>query len=348
MAEKEVMVEDEMAEEELIEGELAEEEPVEKKSAGKAKKELCLEDLPGVGTATADKLSESGYKTVESIAVAAVGELMDATGMTESSCKKLISAASDNMDMGFETAAKLMERKSTIGRISTGSEELDKLFGGGIETQSITEFYGRFGSGKSQIVFQLCANVQKPVEEGGMGGAALFIDTENTFRPTRVQQMAEHLGMDKDKMLERIFVARAFNSDHQMLLADKAADMVKENNIKLIVVDSLTSLFRSEYAGRGTLAGRQQKLNRHMHTLQRLADLNNLCVVVTNQVMANPGLLFGDPTTPIGGHVVGHQSTFRVYLRKSKGEKRIARMIDSPCLPDSECVFSVTENGIVD
>ncbi len=347
MAEKEI-AETEMVEEKPAEKEIVEKKPAEKKIVEKAEKELALEDLPGVGTATSDKLSESGYKTVESIAVAAVGELMDATGMTESSCKKLIMAASDNMDMGFETAAKLMERKSTIGKITTGSEELDKLFDGGIETQSITEFYGRYGSGKSQIVFQLCANVQLPVEQGGMDGAALFIDTENTFRPTRVQQMADHLGLDKDKMLEKIFVARAFNSDHQMLLADKASDMIKENNIKLVIVDSLTSLFRSEYAGRGTLAGRQQKLNRHMHTLQRLADLNNLCVVVTNQVMANPGLLFGDPTTPIGGHIVGHQSTFRIYLRKSKGEKRIARMIDSPCLPDSECVFSVTENGIVD
>lgn len=307
-----------------------------------------IEDLPGVGSATADKLSEAGFKTVESIAVAAVGELMDATGMSESTCKKLISAAGDSMEMGFETAAQIMEKRSTVGKIRTGSAELDKLFGGGIETQSITEFYGRYGSGKSQVAFQLCANVQLPVGDGGMDGAALFIDTENTFRPGRVQQMAENMGLDKEAALENIYVARAFNSDHQMLLAEKAVDLVKEKDIKLIIVDSLTSLFRSEYVGRGTLAGRQQKLNRHMHTLQRIADLNNICVVVTNQVMANPGLLFGDPTTPIGGHVVGHQSTSRIYLRKSKGEKRIARMVDSPHLPDAECVFSVTEKGIVD
>jgi DNA repair protein RadA len=232
--------------------------------------------------------------------------------------------------------------------MTTGSVELDKLFGGGIETQSITELYGRYGSGKSQLAFQLCVNAQLPKEKGGMEGGALFIDTENTFRGSRIQQMAAHLGLDPSEALKNIYVARAFNSDHQMILAEKAAELVKEKNIKLIVVDSLTSLFRSEYAGRGTLANRQQKLNRHMHTLQKVADLNNLCIVVTNQVMANPGLLFGDPTTPIGGHIVGHQSTFRVYLRKSQNEKRIAKMVDSPHLPDSECVFRVTEDGVVD
>jgi DNA repair protein RadA len=314
-----------------------------------AKKEIpSLEDLPGVGEATAEKLSEAGFKTVESIAVAAVGELMDATGMTESACKKIINGAGDSLEMGFETAADLMERRSKVGKMTTGSVELDKLFGGGIETQSITELYGRYGSGKSQLAFQLCVNAQLPREKGGMEGGALFIDTENTFRPSRIQQMSAHLGMDPNEALKNIYVARAFNSDHQMILAEKAADLVKEKNIKLIVVDSLTSLFRSEYAGRGTLANRQQKLNRHMHALQKIADLNNLCVVVTNQVMANPGLLFGDPTTPVGGHIVGHQSTFRVYLRKSQNEKRIAKMVDSPHLPDSECVFRVTEDGVVD
>jgi len=307
-----------------------------------------IEDLSGVGEATADKLREAGFKTVESIAVAAVGELMDATGMGESVCKKLITAASDSLQMGFETANQLLERRATVGRITTGSKALDTLLGGGIETRSITEFYGRYGSGKTQIALQLCVNAQLPKEQGGMGGGALYIDTEGTFRPERVRQMAEAAGIDPTEALEKIFVARAFNSDHQMLLAEKAGDIIRENNIRVVIVDSLTSAFRSEYAGRGTLAGRQQKLNRHMHALQRLSDLNNLAVIVTNQVMANPGLLFGDPTTPIGGHIVGHQSTYRIYLRNSQGEKRIARLVDSPCLPDGETVFKVTTSGIGD
>lgn len=313
------------------------------------KKEIAeIEDLPGVGTATADKLTEAGFKTVESIAVAAIGELMDATGMGESLCKKLIGAASDSMEMGFETANQLLAKRATVGKIGTGSKALDELLGGGIETRSISEFYGRYGSGKTQIALQVCVNVQLPVEQGGLDGAALYIDTEGTFRPERARQMAEAAGLDPTEALEKIFVARAFNSDHQMILAEKATEMVKENNIKIVIVDSLTSLFRAEYVGRGTLAGRQQKLNRHLHTLQRLSDLNNLAILVTNQVMANPGLMFGDPTTPIGGHIVGHKSTYRMYLRNSQGEKRIGRLVDSPCLPDGETVFKITGDGIRD
>ena len=159
---------------------------------------------------------------------------------------------------------------------------------------------------------------------------AVFIDTENTFRPERIKQMAEGLSIDPKKAMENIFVARAYNSDHQVLLAEKAEEVMKKGGVRLIIVDSLTSCFRSDYTGRGTLANRQQKLNRHLHQLQKLADVYNLAVYVTNQVMSRPDVLFGDPTAPIGGHILGHQATFRMYLRKSKGEKRIVKLIDSP------------------
>ncbi len=307
-----------------------------------------LEDLPGVGETTAEKLREAGFKTVEAIAVASIGELKDATGMGESASKKIITAARDSEDMGFETASELLKKREKIGKMTTGSKELDMLLGGGFETGSITELYSRFGVGKTQLAFQATVNVQLPKAEGGLEGKALYIDTESTFRPERILQMAKGKNIDEKNVLKNIFVARAFNTDHQMLLADKATEMISENNIKLIVVDSLTGLFRAEYVGRGVLATRQQKLNRHIHTLQRLSDLHNLSIVVTNQVMANPGLLFGDPTTPIGGHIVGHASAYRVYLRKGKAEKRIARLVDSPCMPEGECVFKVTENGIED
>ncbi|MCD6414917.1 MAG: DNA repair and recombination protein RadA [Candidatus Diapherotrites archaeon] len=307
-----------------------------------------LEDLPGVGSTTAEKLRESGFKSVESIAVASTGELVDATGMGESAAKKLINSARNAMDMGFETAGELLKKRAEVGKITTGSKQLDALVGGGIETRTITELYSRFGVGKTQLAFQLSVNVQLPVEKGGLGGSTLYIDTEGTFRPERVAQMAKAVGLDEDEALDNVFVGRAFSSDHQMLLVEKAEDLITENNVKLIIVDSLTGLFRAEYVGRGALAGRQQKLNRHMHTLRKLADLNNLAILVTNQVMANPGLLFGDPTTPIGGHIVGHASAYRVYLRKSKEDKRIARLVDSPCLPEGECIFRVTENGIED
>ena len=118
--------------------------------------------------------------------------------------------------------------------------------------------------------------------------------------------------------------------------------------VHLLIVDSVTAHFRAEYVGRGTLADRQQKLNKHLHDLMRFGDLNNALILVTNQVMAKQDTFFGDPTKPVGGHVLGHTATFRLYLRKSKGEKRIARLVDSPNLPDGEAVFTVTTEGVKD
>jgi DNA repair protein RadA len=312
------------------------------------KKYESIAELPGVGEKLAQKLEEAGFKTLESLAVASIKELSQLEGISDATANKLTSLARDSLDIGFESADKILERRATAQKITTGSKELDTLLGGGIETQGITEFFGKYGSGKSQVAFQLCVNVQLPKDKGGLDGKVLFIDTENTFRPERIVDMAKAMNLDADGTLKNIFVARAYNSDHQMILIDKANDMIEKNNIKLIVVDSLMSLFRSEYLGRGTLADRQQKINKHLHALQRLSDLYNLSVYITNQVMARPDILFGDPTEPIGGHIVGHQSTYRVYLRKSKEDKRIARLVDSPNLPDGECVFRVTPEGVKD
>ena len=200
----------------------------------------------------------------------------------------------------------------------------------------------------TQIAFQLCVNCQLPPEQGGLGGNVLFIDTEATFRPERVAQIAVAKGLDPDVVLKNIHVARAYNSDHQTILAEKAEEIVRENNIKLVIVDSLTSAFRGDYVGRGELAARQQKLNKHIHRLQRLADMFNLAIYVTNQVIDRPDILFGDPTMPVGGNVLGHLCTYRVYLRRSKETRRIAKLVDSPSLPDGECIFTVTEKGIED
>ena len=206
----------------------------------------------------------------------------------------------------------------------------------------------------------MAINVQLPVEMGGLGGSAVIIDTENTFRPERIAQMVRGLPpapdgqeWDPDEFLRNISVARAFNSNHQILLAESAMDLAEKSRstgrpVRLLIVDSVTAHFRAEYVGRGTLADRQQKLNKHLHDLMRFGDLNNALILVTNQVMAKPDTFFGDPTKPVGGHVLGHTATFRLYLRKSKGEKRIARLVDSPNLPDGEAVFTVTTEGVKD
>ncbi len=307
-----------------------------------------LAELAGVGEKIAEKLAEAGYSDYMSIAAASPGELVASTGIGADTAAKIIASARTKLKMGFEPAADVLARRQQVGRLTTGSKALDQLLGGGIETQAITEFHGAFSSGKSQVAHQLAVTVQLPPEQGGLSGAALFIDTERTFRPERIVDMAKALGLDSEQALKNVYAASAFNSDHQMVLVEKAEEIIKEKNIKLLIVDSLTASFRSEYAGRGTLADRQQKLNRHMHKLQRLADVYNIVVYVTNQVMSRPDILFGDPTVPIGGHIVGHQATYRVYLRKSKGEKRIAKLIDSPYLPEGECVFAVRTDGVRD
>jgi DNA repair protein RadA len=258
---------------------------------------------------------------------------------------------------GFETGDTVFERRKQVGKLKTNSSALDELLGGGVETQSITEFYGEFGSGKTQVAHQLAVNAQLPPEEGGLGGSVIMIDTENTFRPERIAQMVKGLkngeDLDPEEFLRNIHVARAYNSNHQILLVESASELAEkmrdsDRPVKLIIVDSLTAHFRSEYVGRGTLADRQQKLNKHMHDLMRFGDINNAAIVVTNQVQAKPDAFFGDPTRPIGGHIVGHTATFRLYLRKSKGEKRIARLVDSPNLPEGEAIFSVTTEGLRD
>ncbi|MHC1566565.1 MAG: DNA repair and recombination protein RadA [Candidatus Syntropharchaeia archaeon] len=313
-----------------------------------------IEDLPGVGPATAEKLKEAGFTSVEAIAVASPAELSAAAEIGEATAAKIINAARMEADIGgFETGDVVFERRKAVGKLKTGSSSLDALLGGGVETQAITEFYGEFGSGKTQIAHQLAVNVQLPPERGGLGGSAIIIDTENTFRPERIRQMAESLDMNYEEVLRNIHVARAYNSNHQMLLIERASELAEElknteKPARLLVIDSLTAHFRAEYVGRGTLADRQQKLNKHMHTAMRFGDLNNAAVIVTNQVQSKPDVLFGDPTRPIGGHVLGHTATFRIYLRKSKGEKRIARLVDSPSLPEGEAVFSVTPEGIRD
>jgi len=308
-----------------------------------------LEDIPGVGPAIAEKLQEAGYSDLMAIAVAAPADLAEKCEIGEKKAMDIIEGAKLCADIGgFETGADILERRKQVTKLTTGSKAFDELIGGGVESQSIMEFFGEFGSSKTQVCFQLAVNATLPEEKGGLDSDVIIIDSENTFRPERVIQMATYLGADPEETLKRIHVARAFNSQHQVLLVEKAMDLAKEMKVRLLIVDSLTSHFRAEYVGRGALAERQQVLNRHMHDLLNFATLNNAAIVVTNQVAAKPDAFFGDPTRPIGGHIVGHTATFRVYLRKGKTGKRIARLIDSPNLPEGEAVFMVTEDGIKD
>jgi len=323
-----------------------EDEPLTESTTSTKPKYEYLEDLPGVGPATSKKLQEMGFHTIESLATATARELEPA-GISEKKALDVIRLARGSLDLAFIRADELLKQRQTVHRLTTGSQVLDNLLGGGLETQTITEFYGEYGSGKSQICHQLCINVQLPQEQGGLNAAALYIDTENTFRTERLVQMAQHLGLEPTEAAKNVIVADAYTSDHQIFLLENADKIIKENNIRLIIIDSLTSHFRSEYVGRETLALRQQKLNKHMHKLIRLARAFNAAAVVTNQVMAKPDVFFGDAVHPIGGHIVAHTSHTRIYLRKaSRGPIRIARLVSSPYLPDGEGIFKITTNGI--
>ena len=322
---------------------------------GMMKRRLDIEDIPGVGPAIAEKLRDAGYLTVESIATTLPTALAETAEIGETTAKKMIKWCRDQADIGgFKTGTDVFEQRLKVKKLKTSVPEVDDLLGGGFETQAITELYGEFGSGKSQIVHQMAVNVQLPEELGGLGGSVLYVDTENTFRPERIEQMVNGLEIedaDPKEFLKNIHVARAQTSDHQMLLIETSREMAQElkntgKPVKLLIVDSLTSLFRSEYAGRGTLAERQQKLNRHMHDIFKLCDEYNAIGLVTNQVQSNPAVFFGDPTKPIGGNIVGHTATFRIYLRKSKGGKRIFKLVDSPNLPEGEATFIVEEGGL--
>lgn len=311
-------------------------------------KKIKLEDIPGVGSKIAEKLTAIGYTDLMTIAVSSPTELATIADIGEGQATKIIHAVRRMLDLGFEPANKVAERRAKALKITTGSKSLDILLGGGIETQAITEVYGQFASGKTQLAFQLAVNVQLPPEKGGLKKSCLFIDTENTFSPSRITSIAKGVRLEPEDVLKNIFVARAYNSEHQVFLIDKAPEMIEKKKIGLIVIDSLTSHFRADFVGRGELARRQQKLNRHLHNLQRLADAHNLAVYVTNQVMARPDVLFGDPTAPVGGHVLAHQATYRLYFRKGRAGTKIAKLMDAANLPPGEAIFKICKEGIRD
>ncbi|MEM0192096.1 MAG: DNA repair and recombination protein RadA [Candidatus Korarchaeum sp.] len=310
--------------------------------------EYDLTELEGVGPATARRLREAGFTSLESIAMSTPAELAVYAGISETVAQKIIQSARNRLNIDVMSAYDFYQQRKAVQRITTGSKALDELLGGGVETQSITEIYGPYGSGKTQFCHQMAVTVQLDEERGGLGRGALYIDTEGTFRPERILQIAERFGLDPESTLRSILYARAFTSDHQMIVTERAESFVKERNIGLIVVDSLISHFRGEYVGRETLAERQQKLNKYLHRLLRLALGYNLAVIVTNQVVADPGAFFGDPNKPAGGHVLGHGVTARLYIKRGKKDRRVVKLVKSPYLPEGTIEIAITQGGIED
>lgn len=304
-----------------------------------------LSTIDGIGPTTQEKLESAGLGTIMSLAVSSPAEISSVAGISETVARKIIKSARENLKLGFEIAKEYSKKRDKIKKISTGCTSFDEMLGGGFESGAITEVFGQMGTGKTQLSHLLV--VRALLED--KNNKAIFVDSEATFRADRITDFANANGLDPEDALTRIYVSRAFNSDHQMLLIDEVEKMLQnDNTYRILVVDSLTSHFRSEFNGRGELAGRQQKLNRHMHQLLKIADMYNMVVLVSNQVQSDPGSFFGDPTKPVGGHIVGHASTFRIYLRPGKGGCVHAKLIDSPNLPIGEADFMLTKDGFED
>ncbi|BBD71854.1 DNA repair and recombination protein RadA [Sulfodiicoccus acidiphilus] len=286
------------------------------------KKIKSITDLSGITPTTVNKLIEAGYSSVEALAVATPQDISVAAGIPLTTAQRIIKEAREALDIRFKTASELKRERQSVRKITTGSQALDGLLGGGVETRTMTEIFGEFGSGKTQLCHQLSVNVQLSAENGGLAGKAVYIDTEGTFRWERIEAMSRSMKLDPETVMSNIYYIRAVNSDHQIAIVDELQEMiVKDNSIRFVAVDSVTSHFRAEYVGRENLANRQQKLNRHLHQLSRLAEIYDIAVVITNQVMARPDMFYGDPTVAVGGHTLYHVPGIRIQMKKSRGTK---------------------------
>lgn len=314
---------------------------------------LALDTIEEIGPATKNRLEEAGFKSIKDLVVRGPVEISETTGMEMDKSIYLCNKARVRLeevgiiDKSFITATKLYNKRKKEERISTGSKNLDDLLEGGIETRAVTEIYGEYGTGKTQICHTLCLLVQQKKSKEWINNKALYIDTENTFRPERIVSIALSRNLDPDKALENIIIAKAYNSAHQELIVEQTGPVIDTNKVKLLIVDSAVAHYRAEFLGRATLSDRQQRLNKFMHMLLRIAETYNVAVLATNQIQSSPDAIFGDAFKPTGGHVVAHTSTYRIYLKRS-GKNRIARMVDSPYHPEREVLFTLAEQGLSD
>ncbi|KAJ3007577.1 recombinase rad51 [Thoreauomyces humboldtii] len=314
---------------------------------------IRIQKLEEFGITSGDiaKLATAGFHTVESIAFTPKKALLAIKGISEAKADKILAEATKLVPMSFTTATEFYQRRNEVIMIQTGSKELDKLLGGGIETGSITEIFGEFRTGKTQLCHTLAVICQLPTNMGGGEGKCLYIDTEGTFRPERLLSIAERYGLNGEEVLDNVAYARAHHTDHQKQLLISAAAMMAETRYSLLIVDSSTALYRTDFSGRGELSARQMHLAQFLRLLMRMADEFGVAVVITNQVVAQvdgAAMFNADPKKPIGGNIMAHASTTRLSLRKGRGDNRVCKIYDSPNLPEAECTFSIGEGGIDD
>lgn len=306
--------------------------------------------IDGITEATLKKLIDAGITTVQALSVQSPQSLAEASGMTEDTAGRVIGKAQKMLDLGFIDASQLKDIRVNRTHLRTGCEELDNLLKppdapwGGFESETTSEIAADGGIGKTQICSTLAVLAQRPLEEGGLNGDVAWIDTEDTFIPARIEQIAKARGFDPEETLKHIHWALAKNSDNQMQLIIQLFELIPRYNIKLVIVDSMIGHLRGEYVGREMLQSRQGLLGKMLQTLLRIAQSMKVTVVYSNQVMDEP-VLFGGQK-PTGGHIMMHAAGTRLQLRKGREGTRIAKLIDSLSLPEGESVFRITEKGI--
>ena len=304
----------------------------------------------GINNSDINKLKEAGFNSLESLSYTARKNLTTIKGFSEAKIDKIIKIVDEILNYKIQPSTVALQKRKKLTRITSGSKELDTLLGGGFESDSITELFGEFRTGKTQICHTLCVTCQLPKSDGGGEGKAIYIDTEGTFRPEKLALIAERFGLDPKETIENVYYARAYNSDHQQRLLVQVCALMCEQKFSLLIVDSATALYRTDYTGRAELSNRQISLGRFLRNLQKIADEHKIVVVITNQVVATvDGNAFGgNDKKPIGGHIMAHACQTRLYLKKGLKQNRICKIYDSPSLPEAEATYSITDRGIDD
>ncbi len=313
---------------------------------------MKISELPGCGPVIEKKLAAHGIVDVQQLITLPPPKVAEKTGLDNESARELYFKARAYLEKKkiveppFQSAVDIAKIDDTV--ISTGTKAVDKLLNGGLRLGACTEIYGEDGCGKTQFCLTMAVRAQLPPEKGGVNGKVIWIDTEKTFKKDRIKSIAEHLDLNPDKVLENITVARPHNSADQQSILEEAEKLITEDNsIKLIIIDSTLGLFRGDYSGRSMLSERQKYLDDFLTLSSNIAKHYNIATIWTNQVMINPGIFYGDPIVPIGGKILGHKSTFRVYFKKS-GKKRIGVLKKSPNDAQIEVTFGVSTEGLVD
>jgi len=306
--------------------------------------DIPLTKVKGLGPVMAERLRASGFTTVESIAIAPARVLADVLGVSEEKAAKISQAARDLLGIKFVTAEEYFKQRSKVAYITTGCKALDEMLGGGVETGAITEFVGEFGTGKTQICHQLCVTVQLPPEKGGLSARAVYIDTEGTFRPERIIQIASRFELEPASALKNVYYAKVRNLAEQVACLVELRSLIKEG-VKLVVVDSVIAHFKGTYEDPDFFT-RVHELVLYLSELRNLALDHRLAVVITNRITSIPEgtrrfKVSGDP-------FVSMFVDYRVLLHKVRENIRRAMLVFGKHYTRIPVLFKISEEGVVD